>query len=31
MNKSYYDEVSENLTTFLTECIFVEEKDVNKQ
>ena len=23
MNTSYYDEVSENLTTFVTECIFV--------
>ena len=23
MNKSYDDEVSENLTTFVTECIFV--------
>ena len=22
MNTSYYDEVSENLTTFVTECIF---------
>ena len=24
MNKSYCDEVSENLTVFVTECIFVD-------
>ena len=35
MNKSYCDKISENLTTFITECIFVgsqcENEKVNKQ